>query len=75
MAKGEVTLCDIDNTIYVDNIYIGMYRYDHDGTISFQVFMSGRGGYEGNEDTEENAIKAIADWMERHAPSPNNINN
>ena len=64
MIDGQVTLCDIDNTIYINDFYIGTYSQNNDSSISFNVFMSGLGAYEGEADNEEEAIEKITSWLD-----------
>lgn len=64
MIDGKVTMCDIDNTIYVNDFYIGTYSQNNDNSISFNVFMSGVGVYNGYADSEEEAIEEITNWLD-----------
>lgn len=64
MIDGQVTMCDIDNTIYVNDFYIGTYSQNNDNSISFNVFMSSVGAYVGEADNEEEAIEEITNWLD-----------
>ena len=64
MIDGQVTMCDIDNTIYVNDFYIGTYSQNNDNSISFNVFMSGVGAYVGCADSGDEAIEMITNWLD-----------
>ena len=64
MIDGQVIFCNLDNTIYVNDFYIGTYSQNNDNSISFNVFMSGIGAYEGCADSKDEAIEKITNWLD-----------